>query len=136
MKVQVKRAFKSYFLSLRKQKETRQALHEIFFNLQYKCAYILCFKINASIFCCFNFFEECLNPQVRINKMAKEHTVNYDPSPSEFISRTHRLIFLWTPKGFIFPEFFMNFFSNLYIPPWLQKSFKFMVLRFYWKTNL
>ena len=36
MKVQVKRAFKSYFLSPKKQK-SRQALDEMFFNLQYKC---------------------------------------------------------------------------------------------------
>ena len=39
MKVQVKRAFESYFLSPKKQQqESRQALHEIFFNPQYKCA--------------------------------------------------------------------------------------------------
>ena len=31
-------------------------------------------------------------------------------------------------KGFISPEYFLNFFSNLYIPPLLQKSFKFPVL--------
>ena len=41
----------------------------------------------------------------------------------------HPLIFLWTFKGFIISEHFLNFFSNLYIPPWFQKSFKFMVLR-------
>ena len=39
------------------------------------------------------------------------------------------IIFLWTPKGFISPESFLNFLLNLYIPPWLQKSFKFIVLR-------
>ena len=33
-----------------------------------------------------------------------------------------------TTKGFISPEYFLNFFSNLYIPPLLQKSFKFPVL--------
>ena len=38
-------------------------------------------------------------------------------------------MFLWTPKGFISPESFLNFFLNLYIPLWLQKSFKFMLLR-------
>ena len=61
--------------------------------------------------------------------MVNEHTVDYHPSPSEFTSRIHPLIFLWTPKEFISPEYFLNFFSNLYIPPWLQESFKFMVLR-------
>ena len=35
-----------------------------------------------------------------------------------------------TPKGFIFsPEYFLIFFSNLYVAPWLRKIFKFMVLR-------
>ena len=34
------------------------------------------------------------------------------------------LIFLWTPKGFISPQYFRNFFSNLRISPWLKKSFK------------
>ena len=43
-----------------------------------------------------------LNPQVRINIMINEHTV---PSSSELSWRVHPLIFLWTPKGFIFsPE--------------------------------
>ena len=62
--------------------------------------------------------------------MVNEHTVDYHPSPSELTSRIHPLIFLWTPKGFIFsPEYFLNFFSNLYIAQWLRESFKFMVLR-------
>ena len=39
------------------------------------------------------------------------------------------IIFLWTPKGFISPEPFLNFFLNLIISPWLQESFKFTVLR-------
>ena len=39
------------------------------------------------------------------------------------------IVFLWTPKGFISPESFLNFLRNLYIPPWLLKSFKFIVLR-------
>ena len=38
-------------------------------------------------------------------------------------------IFLWTPKDFISPELFLNYLLNLYIPPWLCKSFKFIVLR-------
>ena len=32
-------------------------------------------------------------------------------------------------KEFISPESFLIFFLNLYIPPWLWKSFKFIVLR-------
>ena len=38
------------------------------------------------------------------------------------------IIFLWTPKGFISPESFLNFLLNLYILPWFRKSFKFIVL--------
>ena len=62
--------------------------------------------------------------------MVNEHTVYYHSSFSESTSRIHPLIFLSTPKEFIFsPEYFLNFFSYLYITPWLQKSLKFMVLR-------
>ena len=39
------------------------------------------------------------------------------------------IIFLWTPKAFTSPESFLNFLLNLYIPPWLRKSFKFIMLR-------
>ena len=38
------------------------------------------------------------------------------------------IIFLWTVKGFICPEYLLNFLMNLYIPPWLRKSFKFIML--------
>ena len=36
-------------------------------------------------------------------------------------------MFLWNPMGFISPEYFLNFFLNLDIQPWLRKSFKFSV---------
>ena len=39
------------------------------------------------------------------------------------------LIFLWTPKGSISQEYFLNFFSIKYIAPWLQKTFIFMMFR-------
>ena len=74
-------------------------------------------------------FKEYLNPQVRINKMANKHTADYHPSPSQLTSRIQPLIFLWVPKGFISLEFFFSFFLSLSIPPWLRKSFKYMVLR-------
>ena len=64
-----------------------------------------------------------------MSKMTNKHTVDYHPSPSQLTSRIHPHVFLWTFKGFISPESFLNFFRNLYIPPWLRKSFKFMVLR-------
>ena len=73
-------------------------------------------------------FWKLLNPQVRINKMVK-NTLDHNPISSQLISRMHPLIFLWTPKGFISSESFLNFFVNLYIPPWLRKSFIFIVLR-------
>ena len=87
------------------------------------------FKINGPIFCYSPFFEECLNPQARINKMVNNYNVNYHLRPSELTSSIHPLLFLWTPKEFISPEYFLNFFSNLYILPWLWKSFNFMALR-------
>ena len=59
--------------------------------------------------------------------MLNKHIVDYHPSPSQLTSRIP-LIFLLTPKGFISPDYFLNFFLNLYIPPWLWKSFKFMLL--------
>ena len=73
-------------------------------------------------------FWKLLNPQVRINKMVK-NTLDHNPISSQLISRMHPLIFLWTPKGFISSESSLNFFLNLYIPPWLRKSFIFIVLR-------
>ena len=91
--------------------------------------YDLLFQNQSPIFCCPLFSENYLNPQARINKMVNKHTVDYHPSSSQLISRIHPLIFLWTPKGHISPESFLNFFLNLYIPPWLRKSFKFIVLR-------
>ena len=81
----------------------------------------------SPIFYCPLFSEKYLNHQARINKIVNKHNVDYHPSPSQLISRIHTLIFLWNPKGFIFPESFLNFFLNLYIPPWLQKNFKFSV---------
>ena len=73
---------------------------------------------------------KCLNHQVRINKMVNEHTVDYHPSPSNLTSKIHSPIFIWTPKGIILsPKYFLDIFSNLYIAPWLRKSFKFTVLR-------
>ena len=87
------------------------------------------FQNQSPIFCCPLFSVSYLNPQARINKMVNKHTVNYHPSPSQLISRIHTVMFPWTPKGFISPESFLNFFLNPYIPVWLRKSFKFILLR-------
>ena len=127
---QVKRAFKSYFFRHQKKtkKQSIQVLLEIFFKFQHKCVEVPISSVSKSkspFFFLFIFFEECLNPQFMINKTANEHTVDYHPSPSELTSWINLLIFRWTPKRFISLEYFLNFFSKLYIPPWLRKSFKF-----------
>ena len=60
--------------------------------------------------------------------MVNEQIVDYHPSLSELTSRIHHLMFLWTPKGFIFsPEYFLNLLSNLYTA--VAESFKFIGLR-------
>ena len=51
------------------------------------------------------------------------------PNSKQIYFQLPIIIFLWTPKGLIFPESFLNFLLNLYIPPWLPKCFKFIVLR-------
>ena len=89
----------------------------------------LLFQNQSPIFCCPFFSENYLNPQVKINKMVNKYIVDYHPSPPQLISRIHTGIFLWTLKGFISSESFLNCFLNLYISPWLRKSFKFIVLR-------
>ena len=87
------------------------------------------FKINTLIYCCPRLFEEYLNPQVRINKMVNDHSVNYHPNLSGLISQIDPLKFLWIHYRFISLRIFVEFFSNLYIPLLLGKIFKFMVFR-------
>ena len=89
----------------------------------------LLFQSQSPIICCPLFSKDYLSPQAKINKIVNKHTVDYHPSPSQLVSRVHSLIFLWTLKGFISSESFFNFFMDLYIPLYLRKSFKFIVLR-------
>ena len=91
----------------------------------------LLFQNQFPIFCCPLFHENYLSPQARINKMLNILSITTLVLHNSHIhnSRIHTLIFLWTRKGFISPEYFLNFFLNLYIPPWLWKSFKVIVLR-------
>ena len=93
-----------------------------------RCLYPL-FQNQHHIFYCPIFFKEYLNPQVRINKMVNETYCRLPHQPFTINFKDTSSDILWTPKVFIFPEYFLNFFLNLYIPPWLQKSFKFLVLR-------
>ena len=77
------------------------------------------------------FFEKNLNRQVRINKTGNKHTVDYLPSPSKLTSRIHPLIFLWTPKRFISPEYFLKFYESFI------KSIEFYLFRYKcWLNNL
>ena len=131
MNVQMKRDFKSNFLSPKKVIKSRQALHEIFFNLQYLCAEVLYLLFQNRYPHFVSFFLEIifwkLSQLSGQDQQNGKQTYCRLPSLSQWTSRIHPLIFLWTPKGFISPETFLNFFLNLYIPPWLRKSFKFMV---------
>ena len=107
MKVQVKRAFKSYFFCHRKSNKKADRLYMKFSSTSntsvQRYLYPL-FQNQSPHFLLPVFSENYLNPQARINKMVNKHTVNYHPSPSQLISRIDPLIFLWTPKGFISPE--------------------------------
>ena len=44
--------------------------------------------------------------------MVNEYIVDYHRSSSELTSRIHPVIFLWTPKWFVSPEYFLNIFSQ------------------------
>ena len=112
--------FKDYNSGRKHRKQTNDAIFSFTFSA-------LLFQNQSPIFCCRLFSENYLNPHARIKKIVNKHTVHYHPSPSQLTSRIHTLMFLWKPKGFISPESFLNFFLNLYVPPWLRKSFKFSV---------
>ena len=112
MKLQVKRAFKSYFFCNQKSNKKAGQLCMKFSSASnisvQRCLYLL-FQIQCPIFCCPLFSKNYLNPQARINKMIKKYSVDYHRSPSQLTSRIHPLIFLRTPRGLslqIFLEFF------------------------------
>ena len=122
-------AFKSYFLW---QKSNKKADRFCMKFLQppvpvWGGTYIPYFKINAPVFCCPLFSENYLIPLVRINKMVNKDTVDYQPSSSQLTLKIHPLMLRsW---GVYFSIIFLEVFLNLHIPPWLRKSFKFIVLR-------
>ena len=87
----------------------------------YRDASIPYFKINAPFFCSPLVFED-LNPQVRINEMVSEYSVDYNPCPEGFI-----LSCITTPWRFISLQNFYWFLSSkAYFPSWLAKIFNFM----------
>ena len=79
-------------------------------------------------------FWRLYQPSSQDQKVVNEDTLDYHTSRSESTSKRHPLIFSWTSNWFISPEYSLNYFSNLYIPSWLWKNFKFMVLRLLKKT--
>ena len=44
--------------------------------------------------------------------MVNKHTVDYHPSASQLVLRTHTLISLWTPKEFCLSRIFLKFFPK------------------------
>ena len=93
-----------------------------------KGAYIPYFKINGPILL-LSLFQRISQPSRLDQQNSKRKYCRLPPSSFRINVKVHPLILLWTPKGFIFQEYFMSFFLNLYIPRRLRKSFKFMVLR-------
>ena len=89
--------FKKLDFIVRKKQKIRQALHEIFFKPQYKCA------SNSGP-----------------TKWQKNNKNN--SNPSGISSRIPPLIFLKTFAGVILsPKSLLNFPWNLYVPPWFGK---------------
>ena len=69
---------------------------------------------------------KCLNLQVRIKKMVNKYTtpVLQNQLQGHTLSYFHALL-----GSYYSLQSILNFFSNRYIAPWLQKMLKFMVLR-------
>ena len=134
MKEQVKRAL-SYIVCQQTNKQTNkqtknqvQALYEIFLNPTkgvQGCLYLL-FQNQCTHFLLLFLFWRIT--QIRMNKMVNDHTVDYHPSSSELTSRISHLIFYFYKLLMVClsQEYWLNFFSNLYVQPCLGKFFKFM----------
>ena len=101
MKVQVKRAFKCYFCRQKSNKKPGRFCMK-FFSISNTSVS----KSIPPIFCCPLFSENYLNPQVKINKMVNNHTVDYHPSPLQLFSRIHLTYFygLLTGLSEFFPK--------------------------------
>ena len=109
MRVRVKRAFKSYFLSPKNvlKSQTGSGWNYLQSPIQVcRDAYIPYFIIKAPVFCCPLFLKEYLNPQVRINEMVSEHFVNYHSSTSQ-LTQEYTLSYFF---GLLRRLFFQNIF--------------------------
>ena len=106
--------------------------NKMFFNIQYKCTEVQIYSFfskSTPPFLLLHLFRRMSKLSGQALHNCKQAYFRLPPYSLRITSRIHPLIFLWTSKGFISPEYFLNSFSNLYILPWLQKSFKLMVLR-------
>ena len=56
--------------------------------------------------------------------MVNKNTVDYYPNPYHLVSRMHTLIFLYTPEGFISPEYFLDFFPKPAYSTLVAKKFQ------------
>ena len=70
-----------------------------------------------------------LNTWLWINKMPNEHSVDPYPSPLKLNERCMLSYFYRSLSALLLSTFSLNFFSKLYIPPWLEEIFKFIVFR-------
>ena len=95
--------------------KSRQVLHEIFFNPQwkYKRWAKSIFLKQRPIFLRASSFGEYLNLQYRINKIVSQHSVDYHPSPSRLVLMIHSLIYsdysLRLLKAYLTPEYLLIF---------------------------
>ena len=105
MKLQVKRAFKSYFLLPKNNKRVDR----------------LCIKFsstfNTSVLRCIYPLFQNQHPQFLLLHIFRR------------ISQSPGKVLLITTIMLDLSRIFLNYFLKLYIPPWLQESFKFIVLR-------
>ena len=79
MKKQVKKAFKCYSILSQKSNKKADRLCMKFSSTERNFAEVPQFPISKSTpsFFYLQFFEECVNPKVRINKMVNKYNVNY-----------------------------------------------------------
>ena len=115
MRVRVKRAFKSYFLSPKNvlKSQTGSGWNYLQSPIQVcRDAYIPYFIIKAPVFCCPLFLKEYLNPQVRINEMVSEHFVNYHSSTSQLTQEYTLSYFFGLLRRLFFQNIFYFFFWN------------------------
>ena len=124
--VQVKRAFKSYFLSPKKnnnKKAEQTCFAWKFLQTPYKCAEVPISPISKSTppFSAAPFFSKNIST---LNKMGKKYTVNYHPSPSKLTSRVHPHISMDSQEVYLSRIFLEIFLKPAYIShqPWLQKT--------------